>query len=120
MVTVRMWDAALLNLHIGLGAIVNPKKQTLSNPHEVVGIVRRLEPRIDSRLVNSLADGESISADRLRSLQREITALAQSAFNDAFAKWSKAADYEVEIVVTSFYFTDLSVGRVKQERRWLW
>jgi hypothetical protein len=121
---VTVWKAEgvtlPLNLHVALGAIVNPRKTTLSSPDEVAGIIRRLEPRINSRVVERLTGATSVTAERMRLLQSEVENIAQSAFNDAFARWSKAADYEVEIVVTSFYLTDLSAGRVRPERRWFW
>jgi hypothetical protein len=121
-VTVRMAGRGdvPVNLHVGLGAIVNPTKLTTANPYDVADIVRRLEPRIDSVLVRLLSDRGKLSEQEWRALQQEIVTRAQDAFNDSFSKWTKASHYEVEIVITSFYLTDLSVGRMQQPRRWGW
>ena len=121
---VTVWKSGAgstpLNLHIALGALVNPKKSTLSSPQEVVGIIRRLEPRINSRLVETFTGATGLAPEQLRVMRTEVEQIGQAALNDAFSKWSKAADYEVEIVVTALYLTELSAGRVRPERRWFW
>src|SRR4030095_9316599 len=101
---VTVWKggagSAPLNLHIALGALVNPKKSTLSSPQEVVGIIRRLEPRINSRLVGRFTGTTGLAPEQLRVMRAEVEQIGQAALNDAFARWSKAADYEVDGVVT--------------------
>jgi len=108
------------NLHIGLGAIINPQNVTLSDPYDVVRIVRRQQARISSRIVERLTSKGTISATAFPAVRAEVAELARGVFSDAYSKWSRAKDYGVEIVVTSFYLTDLSVGNTTVIRQSWW
>lgn len=120
--TVRSseWPNVPLNLHVGIGVIANPQKVTTGDPYEVQDIVRRMEPRIASAVAKFLSTRQQIAASEHSQLQEQIERVAHAAFIESFKRWSKASDYEVQTVVTAFYFTDLSVGRTPAPRRWGW
>jgi hypothetical protein len=108
------------NLHISLGALVNPQKTTLYDPYTVEGIVRRLEGRIASRLVENLTGMGQQSIEDLATLRKSIGAEAQAVVESALQHWQHASEYRVEVVVESLYWTDASVGRTAQQRRSWW
>jgi len=108
------------NLHICLGALVNPQKTTLYDPYKVEGIVRRLESRIASRLVENLTGMGQQSAEDLAMLRKSIGTEAQAIVESALQHWQHAREYRVEVVVVSLYWTDASVGRPAQQRRSWW
>jgi hypothetical protein len=108
------------NLHIGLGALVNPQKTTLYNPYTVEGIVRRLESRIASRLVEKLTGMGQQSVEDLAMLRKIIGSEAQGIVESGLQHWQHAPEYRVEVVVVSLYWTDASVGRPAQQRRSWW
>jgi len=119
-VSIKVGDgnAALHNLHIRLGAIINPRSVSLTDPHEVGRIVYRQQARISDRLVELLLNKGSLSPNSLPKLKMEIVDAARAVFAQAYSKWSRAKDYEVELVVTAFYLTDLSVGTHATSQRW--
>ena len=47
-----------------------------------------------------------VSPNALARLKTETVDAARAVFAQACSKWSRAKDYEVEIVVTAFYVTD--------------
>ncbi len=108
------------NLHIGLAAIVNPQKVTLYDPNTVEQIVRRLEARISSRLLESLSGLGQQVIDDLPALRKRIASDAQNVVDSALQQWQHASEYRVEVVVVALYWTDSSVGRAAQQKRWLW
>ena len=60
----------------------------------------------------------TVSPNALAKLKMEAVDAARAVFAQAYAKWSRAKDYEVEAVVTAFYVTDLSVGTHAPSQRW--
>ncbi len=110
----------LQNLHVGLEAIVNPKDLSLASTYEVTGIIRRLEPRIRSRLSELVAVGKLVSFQTLPGLKQEIARAAHSTFSASYSKWTKATAFDVQIVVASYYLTDLSVGAQPGNRAGWW
>jgi hypothetical protein len=108
------------NLHVVLGALVNPKKVSLFSPFEVEQIIRRAEPRISAHLLGIILASGSLGAPDLPRLRDRIAIEAQAAFGTLFGTWKHADEYEVRVVVTSLYFTDGSVGRPPESRRFWW
>jgi hypothetical protein len=94
------------NLHVTLGAIINPRSATFSTPYELTDIISRSKARMDARVVDIVSMSGPISD--LSALKRQIADAAQSVFGSAYAKWEKAKDYQVEIVVTSLYLTEVA------------
>lgn len=110
-VGVQNQSVPYCNLHVGLAALINLKGFSRSEAFEVEHIVRRLEPRIASRVVQTVLDAKAVTPAGLPSLRERIVAEAQSSFDAAFSKWTHAAEWNVELTVTSLYLTDGSVGR---------
>ncbi len=111
-------NAALQNLHVRLGAIINPRNVSLTDPYDVARIVSRQQARISDRLVDLLLNKGTVSPSSLARLKMETVDAARAVFAQAYSKWSRAKDYEVEIVVTAFFVTDLSVGTHASSQRW--
>jgi len=109
---------AYQNLHIGTTAIINPRKTSLYDPVQVEWMMRRLEPRIAAEILKLLTEGQAVSAQKFGPLRRDIASKAQDIVRQTLASWAHGSQYEVEIVVVSMYFTDGSVGRLVQPRRW--
>lgn len=112
--------ADLRNLHVGLAAIINAKEVTYADLYDVERIVRRMEPRIAARVVELALGAGPVGAGELGALRGRIATEAQGAFDAAYARWKHAAAFEVELVVTSLYLTDGSVGREAGGRRRWW
>ena len=105
------------NLHIGLTAIINPRKVSTYNPMQVEWMMRRLEPRMSAEVLRLLTEVQTVSPQKFGPLRLEISSRAQDVVRQTLASWTHASEYEVEIVVVSIYLTDGSVGRL-QPRRW--
>jgi len=110
-VSVQSPSVPFSNLHVGLAAIINPSDFSYSEAYDVERIVRRMEPRISSRVVQTILATKAVTPGALPSLRDRILAEAQSSFDAAFAKWEHAPAWNVELAVTSLYFTNGSVGR---------
>jgi hypothetical protein len=108
------------NLHVRLSAVVNPKAATGISLYDVNGIVSRLQPRIRAHLIETFPLGRSVPLPSLQWLKGRITQEAQSIFNQHFAKWKHASAFDVQLVVSSYYLTDLSVGPAPQNRPGWW
>lgn len=109
------------NLHVRFTAVINVKATTTADVlYDVDYIVGRLQPRIRARLVEVMPIGHSVSVQALESLKGTIIKEAQATFGNAFAKWKYADDFDVRLVVASYYLTDLSVGAASQTRRGWW
>ena len=121
-VSVRVRDEGnkLHNLHVSLGAIINPRDFSFAKTYDVADIVRRQQTRINAQIVGLLTEKSSLSTDTLASLRAQILNAAQEVFSKAYGQWSHAKDFDVQIVVTSFYLTDLSVGGAGQRRAGFW
>ena len=116
----RAAEPGFQNLHVDLGALINPKKASRFSPYEVEDIVRRTEPRISAHLLDVILAAGPIADPELTRLRDRITLEAQAAFDSLFGTWKHAEEYEVRVVVTSLYFTDGSVGRPPASRRLWW
>ena len=99
------------NLHIIFAAIINPTERSLTSPDTVSSIVKRSFPRISSQVIELILTKKVISINDLPNIRREITLEAQKVFDNVFSKWIYSNTYEVELVVTSFFLTNGSVGK---------
>jgi hypothetical protein len=109
------------NLHVRFTAVINPKATTTAGSlYEVDDIVGRLQPRIRARVVEIVPIGHPVAVQSLESLKTTITQEARNTFRNSFAKWKHADDFDVQLVVASYYLTDLSVGPAPQTRRSWW
>jgi len=107
------------NLHVGLAAVINPRKESFYNPYQVESIVRRLEPRIAAEVLK-VVEGRKVSLKETGPLRERIGATVQDIVGQTLARWTHASEYDVEVVVVSLYLTDASVGRATREKRAWW
>lgn len=108
------------NLHVSFSALVNAQRVSLSDRYEVEHIVRRSGTRLASDVVKEILGRGVVRARDLAALRGALAAKAQQAFDSVFAKWTRADSFSVEIVVTSIYLTDGSVGSCQGGARVLW
>lgn len=109
------------NLDVGLAAPVNPVKTTPYRPYSVRDILERLEARIAARVVECLSNVKELSLDNKPELRVRVAQEAQAVVDDAMRQWEFGADYEVKVLVVSFYRTEASVGRTPAaDRQWWW
>lgn len=108
------------NLHVRLAATVNPVKTTPYRPYPVRDILERLEARIAARVVECMGNAKELSLYNMPELRVRVAQEAQAVVDDAMRQWEFGADYEVKVLVVSFYWTDTSVGRTPAANRQLW
>ena len=120
-VSLKMHEstAPYQNLHVALAAFANPSKPTLASNYDAETILRRLETRLTARVSESLSNLGEQSLDT-RELRMKILSEGQSVINDALRQWEHGSEYRVELVISSLYWTDASVGRVAQQRASWW
>ena len=121
--TIHLTDGPtgeLRNLHVRLEVLINPRTVSWTSGYDVDGIIRRLEPRIGARLSDYLPIGKSIPLSAIAGLKDEIVREAQGTLLASYTKWKSAGDYEVQVVATGFYLTDLSVGTPVLPARGWW
>jgi len=106
------------NLHVGLAGTINPVKTTVYSSYTVTDILQRLEARIGARLVETLGGLKQQSLEDMPLLRAQTAREAQAVVDDAMQRWQHGAEYEVKILVVSLYWTDGSVGRAPNARRW--
>jgi hypothetical protein len=99
------------NLHVATAAVVNPVRTTLANQYDVHGILQRVETRVAARLTEVLSGVGEQTIDKTRSLRPLILKEAQEIVDDAMRRWQFGNDFKVEVVITSLYWTDPSVGK---------
>jgi hypothetical protein len=108
------------NLHIGLAAIINPRRTSWYDPSDVRSLLKRLEARVDARVVETLLAVGPIQVSGLASLRTRLEQEAQIVVDQALAGWKHADEYEVRVVVASLYLTNGSVGRPPPKDAWWW
>lgn len=121
--TIRVLEgpiSELRNLHVRLEVVINPRSVSLSSEYEVGGIIRRLEPRVKARLADYVPLGQPLSIQALAGLKEGMAREAQTTLLASYSKWKKAADYDVQVVVTGFHLTDLSAGTPATTTRGWW
>jgi hypothetical protein len=117
-VTVRS-DKGPQNLHVWFSILINPTERI--NPHElneVEGVLRRTEGRIAAQATADLASRASVPTGSVGKLREELVSAAQSTLDSALARWRFRQRVRFEVAITSIYFTDGSVGRVRAAERW--
>ena len=80
-----------------------------------------LMPRqpLNARLVETLGTAGEQALENTDALRSRVIAEASPILERALQNWKHAPDYKVEIVVTSLYWTDASVGRpAPRSRGW--
>lgn len=113
-------QSGFINIHAVLAGIINPRKTSLSNTWDVQSILSRLSPRISSA-VTAVIQQEPAPTENLIDLRDRIVKVANRVFEVEFSKWTSAEDYDVQIVITSLYLTNGSVGRSGSgHSRWEW
>ncbi len=108
------------NLHVGVSAIINPRKVSVYNPYDVRSLVKRLGPRLESKLVASILEFGRVGVGDLRLVRERLDGDAQSVIDDALSGWEHSDEYEIDVVIGSLYFTDGSVGRRNDPRPAWW
>jgi hypothetical protein len=99
------------NLHVATAAVVNPVRTTIANQYDVHGILQRVETRVAARLTEVLSGLGEQTLDNTRALRPRIQKEAQEIVDDAIRRWQFGNDFKVEVVITSLYWTDASVGK---------
>ena len=110
-------NAPYHNLHVALAVFANPTRETSGSPYEVESLVRRLDARIGSQLSSMLAQAGTQSLDSMPALRDSIVKEAEKMLTRVLQGWKYAADYKVEVVVHSLYWTDASVGKSPRSGR---
>lgn len=99
------------NLHIFLSAIINPTRTSTAEEYGADSIVRRAHPRIASELVADLVAGKIDATKGLADLRMQLLSKAKSVFDPIYAKWTHSEDLQVELVLTSLFYTNGSAGK---------
>ena len=108
------------NLHVPFSAIINARKISSADRYDVEAIIRRSRTRLSSRIVADVNARGVVTVKDLPELRKVLVADAQSAFDSVFSKWTRADVFTVDIVITSIFFTDGSVGRNERAGRFWW
>jgi hypothetical protein len=122
-VPLREVKAPYQNLHISVAVLVNPQRISYSKSYyDVEHILKRLEGRTSARLLEMFNGQGDLSLEGMDRLRLRIQTEAQTLVDQAFRQWEHGADYRAEVIVTSLYWTDPSVGRALQSQRggWWW
>lgn len=119
-VSVKDKNNKTINLNVVFSATVNPKESFISSTSysELRGLISRLQTRIKSQIIQELLSFPTETITNRQLLHNKLTNKAQSIFDAEYNKWTKSSYFEVKIVITSLYFTDMSVGVTPTSRRW--
>jgi len=120
MVSVPTGDKAnqYNNLHLSFSALINPKEATIGSSYNVSSIVQRYNSRLSAIIVKEILIYGNISVQDLLPLRDKLLEKAQEEFNQMFSKWTHADKFDVEIVLTSIFLTDGTVGRNNRAYSW--
>ena len=100
------------------GVVFGEVVETSSGSGEAEWILRRMETRVAARLSEVLGGlGWQTLADT-PALRQQVLKESQAVVDEALRQWKYGADYKIEMVVASLYWTDASVGRPQRESRW--
>jgi hypothetical protein len=106
------------NLHVFFSAIVDSEKSDWDlDAYEVGRMVGRLSTRLSASTVEKLLEFGPVSVKDFSSIRKQLVSTAQQTFDSAFSKWTRAAEFKVEIVIVSLYLTDASVGKEREPGR---
>jgi hypothetical protein len=108
------------NAHICFGAIINPATPSPGNESGVRGIVMRASARIAAAVVEDIEAGNVPIEHRPGEARKRLVEKANQVFQAQYSQWIHAGDFRVELVVTSMFLTDGSVGKSSERRTFLW
>ena len=108
--------AELRNLHVALGAAINPREISVRDPSVVAGLVARLELRVNASVAAVVLERGPAALTDIAALARDVVAAAQATVDAEYARWADADAFEVEVLLQSIYVTDGSV--VREESGW--
>ena len=113
-------DTSIRNLHIFFAAVINPTKSSTANEYDARGIFYRAYTRIAAQLVDDVASGRVDTSKGIADIRSQVLLNATKTFTPIFSTWNHSEDISVEIVITSLYFTDGSVGRSMPQNNIWW
>jgi hypothetical protein len=71
-------------------------------------------------LVDDVTSGKIDTSEGLADIKVQLLTNATKIFTPIYSTWTHSEDIQVEIVVTSLFFTDGSVGKSAQQGRFAW
>lgn len=105
------------NLHVSCSAILNTEKVSMVAQFQVENIIYRSKTKLSAEIVKELTKRGVINISDMEKLRSELVDKAQTIFDAVFSKWTYSDAFDVDIVITSMYFTDGSVGKNESGRR---
>ena len=108
----------LMNLHVAIAAAANPIRPTRAGPYEAQSIIQGCENRVMAELNQDTSGMHLQGIDAENAFRVAILDDAKSVIESAMKQWEFGGDFKVEVMVTSYYWTELTVGRVLSNRRW--
>ena len=112
-------DGSIRNLHIFLAATINPITKSDASEFHVQQIIERAGTRISADLVDAILAHRINTSVGLPVIKSQILEHASQTFETVYGKWAHADEYKVQLVVTSLFWTDGSVGKTMAPR-FLW
>ncbi len=114
-------DAGTLrNAHIYFGAIINPARPSPESESDVRGVIARASVRIAAAVVEDIEAGNVPLEHHPAEARKRLVEKANQVFQAQYSQWVHAGDFRVELVVTSLFLTDGSVGKSSAERTFMW
>ena len=110
-----------MNLHVSFSAIINSEKHTPSvslSDFNVIEILDRSKTTLSSEIVKEVTMRGEVKVTEIDELRKALENKAQRTFDSIFSEWKSSNLYKVDIVITSIFFTDGSVGFTKQTNTW--
>jgi hypothetical protein len=110
-------DTLIRNLHVFFAAVINPTRASTANEYDAKEIIHRAYTRIAAQLIDDVASGRIDTSKGLSDIRVQLLASATKTFTPIFSTWSHSEDMSVEIIITSLFFTDGSVGKSSPQNR---
>ncbi len=121
-VVVTAWrgdnTGKLMNLHVSIAAAANPIRPTRAGPYDAQSIIQACENRVAAEVNQDKAGLQLPTIEAERAFRAAVLDDAKRVIESAMKQWEFGDDFKVEVMVTSYYWTDLTVGRVLSNRRW--
>jgi hypothetical protein len=73
-------------------------------------VAEGLEPIVRAEVLASIKPGSYLSDASLATLPDELRSEAESSFRKEFSGWENSHQFDIEVLLTQFHLTDLSVG----------
>jgi hypothetical protein len=99
------------NLHLGLAALIHPRPGPACDSQQAESFVGQLEPKVAAEVLSVLTSSPTLSPHKLEPVRAEVAARAQAIANQMLGQLAPAPGFDVEVVVTSLYLTDATIGR---------